>query len=202
MRTRAIGIALIIVGLGFAGWLGAGTAEAVREDRSITGHILGFVLFSLTFLAVGIYLLLVSRGEVKAESKADAQRTILNAVMARGRVSVADVAIECGLSREQVQQHVYDLIGKDLFRGYVNWQRGELVSAEAAQIKDDTCPNCGGRVELAGKGLVRCPYCGTETYLSPAVESVAASEPAPPADVSPQPPPAPADAARQPPPEA
>jgi len=64
------------------------------------------------------------------------------------------------------QSMVGDLIGKDLFRGYVNWDRGELVSAEAAQIKDGTCPNCGGRLELAGKGLVRCPYCGTEIYLS------------------------------------
>jgi tRNA(Ile2) C34 agmatinyltransferase TiaS len=56
-----------------------------------------------------------------------------------------------------VKANIYDLIGKDLFRGFVNWDRGELVSAEAAQIKDGTCPNCGGKVELAGKGLVRCP---------------------------------------------
>jgi DNA-directed RNA polymerase subunit RPC12/RpoP len=73
-----------------------------------------------------------------------------------------------------VRTYIYDLIGKDLFRGYVNWDRGELVSAEAAQIKDGTCPNCGGRLELAGKGLVRCPYCGTEIYLSPAPKGAAA----------------------------
>jgi hypothetical protein len=167
MRTRIIGIVLIIVSLGVDAWLGAGMAEALREDRSITGYVLGVVIFSLPFFAVGIYLLLISRGEVKAETKADTQRTILNAVMTRGRVTVADIAIECSLTREQVREHVYDLIGKDLFRGYVNWDKGELVSAEAAQIKEDTCPNCGGQVKLAGKGLVRCPYCGTETYLSP-----------------------------------
>jgi hypothetical protein len=167
MRTRIIGVVLILVSLGVDAWLGAGTAEAVGEGRSITGHILGFVLFSLPFLAVGIYLLMISRGEARSESKADKQRTILNAVTTRGRVSVADLAIECNLTREQVRDHIYDIIGKDLFRGYVNWDKGELVSAEAAQIKEDTCPNCGGKVELAGKGLVRCPYCGTETYLSP-----------------------------------
>jgi hypothetical protein len=163
MRTRIIGVVLILVSLGVDAWLAAGLASGTRA----TGVALGFVLFSLPFLAVGIYLLMTSRGEVKEESKADKQRTILNAVMTRGRVSVADIAIECNLTREQVRGHVYDLIGKDLFRGYVNWDKGELVSAEAAQIKEDTCPNCGGRVELAGKGLVRCPYCGTETYLSP-----------------------------------
>ena len=118
---------------------------------------LGFVLFSLPFLAVGIYLLLTSRGEVKAESKADKERAILNSVMTRGKVSIPDLAIEGNLTRDQVRDYIYDLIGKDLFRGYVNWERGELVSAEAAQIKDGTCPNCGGRLELAGKGLVRCP---------------------------------------------
>ncbi len=167
MRTRIIGFVLMFIGLAFAAWLVAGIAEAVCEGRSITGHVLGLVLFSVPWFAVAIYLLFVSRGEIKSESKADKQRTILNAVMTRGRVSVADLAIEGGLTREQVRDHIYDLIGKDLFRGYVNWEKGELVSAEAAHIKADTCPNCGGKVELAGKGLVRCPYCGTETYLSP-----------------------------------
>lgn len=167
VRTRIIGIVLVIVGLGVASWLITGLAEAGPNSPK-AGYVLGLVLFSLPFVAVGLYLLLVSRGEVKAETKADKERLILNAVMTRGRVSIADLAIECDLNREQVKEHIYDLIGKDLFRGYVNWERGELVSAEAAQIKEDTCPNCGGRVELAGKGLVRCPYCGTETYLSAA----------------------------------
>ena len=182
MRTRIIGIAMIVVGLGFAAWLSAGVAEAVRGGRSITGHILGYALFSMPFFAVGLYLLLTSRGEVKAETTADKQRTILNAVMTRGRVSVADLAIECQVNREQVKVLIYDIIGKDLFRGYVNWERGELVSAEAAQIKDHTCPNCGGKVELAGKGLVKCPYCGTETYLSAptASEKPPAPQPEPP----------------------
>lgn len=172
MRTRIIGIVLIIVSLGIDAWLAAGLASGSRG----TGVALGFVLFSLPFLAVGIYLLMSSRGEIKAESKADKERAILNSVMTRGRVSVADLAIEGDLNRDQVRDYIYDLIGKDLFRGYVNWDRGELVSAEAAQIKDGSCPNCGGQLQLAGKGLVRCPYCGTETYLSPATPSGAAAE--------------------------
>lgn len=167
MRTRILGIVLMIVGLGVAAWLVVGLTE-LNPGESKAGYVLGLVLFSLPFFAVGLYLLLTSRGEIKAETRADTQRTILNAVMTRGRVGVADLAIECNLTREQVKENIYDLIGKDLFRGYVNWERGELVSAEVAQIKEDTCPNCGGKVELAGKGLVRCPYCGTETYLSPA----------------------------------
>jgi hypothetical protein len=164
MRTRIIGVVLIIVSIGIDAWLGAGLASGARS----TGVALGFVLFSLPFLAVGVYFLMTSRGEVKAESQADKERAILNSVMTRGRVTIPDLAIEGNLSRDQVKGYIYDLIGKDLFRGYVNWDKGELVSAEAAHIKDGTCPNCGGHVELAGKGLVRCPFCGTETYLSPA----------------------------------
>ena len=175
MRTRIIGIVLIIVSVGIDAWLGAGLATGSRA----TGVALGFVLFSLPFLATGIYLLMSARGEIKEESKTDKERAILNAVMTRGRVSVADLAIEGNLNREQVRDFIYDLIGKDLFRGYVNWDKGELVSAEAAQIKDGTCPNCGGQVQLAGKGLVRCPYCGTETYLSRDTSAGVAAEAGP-----------------------
>jgi hypothetical protein len=174
MRTRIIGIVLMVVGLGIAAWLVTGMVEARNANGSISGYVLGLVLFCLPWIAVSLYLLLSSRGELKEESKADKERTILSAVMTRGRVSVADLAIECDLTREQAREYIYDLIGKDLFRGYVNWEKGELVSAEAAQIKADTCPNCGGKVELAGKGLVRCPFCGTETYLSAPNASVRA----------------------------
>jgi hypothetical protein len=163
MQTRAIGIVLLLVGAAVALWLASGLAGG----RSASGAALGFVLFSVPFLAVGLYLVLQSKGEIKAQSRAEKERNILNAVTTRGRVGLADLAIENDASREEVRSYVYDLIGKDLFRGYVNWEKGELVSAEAAQIKDDVCPNCGGQVQLAGKGLVRCPYCGTETFLSP-----------------------------------
>jgi DNA-directed RNA polymerase subunit RPC12/RpoP len=174
MRARRIGIVLLVVGLGIAAWLITGLVEATNQKTTISGYVLGLVLFCLPWFAVSLYLLMTSRGEIKEESKADKERTILGAVMTRGRVSVADLAIECSLTREQVRDYVYDLIGKDLFRGYVNWEKGELVSAEAAQIKSDTCPNCGGKVEIAGKGLVRCPFCGTETYLSPPTSGIKA----------------------------
>ena len=172
MRTRSIGIVLMVVGLGIAAWLVTGLVEANNAQASISGYVLGLVLFCLPWIAVSLYLLLSSRGEIKEESKADKERTILGAVLTRGRVSIADLAIECNLTREQVRDYIYDIISKDLFRGYVNWEKGELVSAEAAQIKADVCPNCGGKVELAGKGLVRCPFCGTETYLSPPSTSI------------------------------
>ena len=166
MQSKIIGIVLVVVAAGISIWLGAGLASSIANHTSVVGLALGFVLFVLPFLAVGLYFLLKSKGEIVQASKADKERAILNSVMTRGRVSLADLAIENNASRDEVRDYIYDLIGKDLFAGYVNWNKGELVSAEAAQIKEGSCPNCGGALELAGKGLVRCPYCGTETYLS------------------------------------
>ncbi len=154
MNSRIIGVVLLVVGAGVAIWLGAGIASG----KSVTGVALGFVLFSLPFIAVGLYFLLQSKGEIVQQTKVDKERAVLNAVTTRGRVGIADLAIENNASRDEVKQYIYDLIGKGLFTGYVNWDKGELVSAEAAQIKEGQCPNCGGAVELAGKGLVRCPY--------------------------------------------
>ncbi len=203
MQSRTIGIVLMIVGAGVAVWLGAGLATG----KSVTGIALGFVLFSLPFFAVGAYFLLRSGGEIKQQTKADKQRSMLDAVTTRGRVGIADLAIENDSSRDEVRAYIYDLIGKGLFTGYVDWDGGELVSAEAANIKEGSCPSCGGAVELAGKGLVKCPFCGAETYLSgpaPGASGAVAQAPAvaSPPPVEPPPPPQPPPAAAASPPTA
>jgi len=28
------------------------------------------------------------------------------------------------------------------------------------------CPNCGGELAFAGKGLIECPWCGSEVFLT------------------------------------
>ena len=110
MRSRIIGIVLIVVSIGVDIWLGTALASGARA----TGVSLAFVLISLPFLAVGVYFLLTGRGEVKAESSVDKERAILNSVMTRGKVSIPDLAIEGNLTRDQVKDYIYDLIGKDL----------------------------------------------------------------------------------------
>ena len=68
--------------------------------------------------------------------------------------------------RDKVKEYVYDLVEKKLFTGYIDWNDGELISIDAAKIETNKCPRCGGELELAGKGVVECPYCGTEIFLS------------------------------------
>jgi len=70
-------------------------------------------------------------------------------------------------SRDEVQSMLYELVNMGLYSGYINWKEGTLYSSEASELRNlDRCKNCGGKLELAGKGVIRCPYCGTEYFLS------------------------------------
>jgi tRNA(Ile2) C34 agmatinyltransferase TiaS len=53
-----------------------------------------------------------------------------------------------------------------VFSGYVNWDEGTLYSEQASELRNMTqCKNCGGNLTLAGKGVIKCPFCGTEYFL-------------------------------------
>jgi hypothetical protein len=95
------------------------------------------------------------------------QRQLLDMVKTRGQLQINDAVFELKATRDDVQRWVHDLVGMGIFSGYVNWDEGILYSVEASQLRDLTrCKHCGGEVQLAGKGVVRCGYCGTEYFLS------------------------------------
>jgi DNA-directed RNA polymerase subunit RPC12/RpoP len=87
-------------------------------------------------------------------------------VQTQGKVDIANASIELGSTRDEVRELIRNLVGKQLFSGYVDWDGGVLYSVEASKIKDGTCPKCGGKIELAGKGIVKCAYCGSEVFLT------------------------------------
>ena len=75
--------------------------------------------------------------------------------------------IELGQPRDEVEDMIRDLVGKQLFSGAINWDRGILYSVESQQLTEGkNCPNCGSQVEFAGKGVIACPYCGSEVFLT------------------------------------
>ena len=93
------------------------------------------------------------------------RQEVLERVLTRGRCKFEVLANELGVSPQMIEEAIYDVVGLKLFTGYVNWPGREIIALEAEQISGDKCPNCGGAIELAGKGMARCPYCGAQTFL-------------------------------------
>ncbi len=157
------GVAVIVLGLAVLG-LFAGAAGLQAAGFGIGVILLGII--SLPLLAAGIFLLAKAGQESKEEDVVVKQRRILDMVTARGQVRISEIVFELKSTREQVQNWVYNLVGLGLFSGYINWDDGMLYSAQASQLRDLTvCKKCGGQVSLAGKGVIKCQYCGTEYFL-------------------------------------
>jgi DNA-directed RNA polymerase subunit RPC12/RpoP len=170
---RVIGLILIaaglVIGVLIAVWLFSGMTEGtLRGSGAIFGLLFAVLVLVAPLVGGGIYFLTRGRAEEKVTAGARRQRRLLDMVATRGQLSIIDVAGELGMTREQIEGDLYDLVGLGLFTGYVDWRKGILRSVEAAQLQGrHTCPNCGGELELAGKGLIKCPYCGAEIFLGP-----------------------------------
>ena len=163
----------ILVGLGCGAFIVYGLVTP-QYGFSGGGAILGGILLLAVVVpvaAVGAYLLIRGGREAAQVQREQAtgvkQRQLLDMVKTRGQVPIADLVFELKSTRDDVQRWVHDLVGMGIFSGYVNWDEGILYSTEASQLRDLTrCKHCGGEVQLAGKGIVRCAYCGTEYFLS------------------------------------
>lgn len=158
----------VVLGVLLVAWLGFGLREDNLEGSgAVLGLILGFGFVVLPLVGGGIYFLLRGRVEAKELEEVREQRKLLDIVSTRGEVAIADLVLELNSTREAVQNDLYELVGRGLFSGYVDWRTGVLYSVQASQLEGRKhCPNCGGEVELAGKGLIKCPYCGAEIFLT------------------------------------
>ena len=171
-QGRTIGIILIaIAAVVFVIAAVLVIAQASTAETTTTGAILGMLIVTLVVVlplgAGGIYLFVKGKQESAAYGEVAQQKKILNMVLAQGKVSLSEVALELDAPRDQVEDMVRDLVGKNLFSGAINWNDGILYSKQASQMKADRkCPNCGGELTLAGKGVIKCPFCGSEVFLA------------------------------------
>ena len=162
-------IGIILAGIGAVILLFA-LLWAATNSMSLGAKVLAVffgAIVAAPLLGFGIYTYSKGQSEAGEEQQIGKERKLLNMVMTQGKVNIADATLEMKTTRDETRQLIYDLIGKQLFTGYVDWKDGMLFSADAAKIRDGgKCPKCGGQLELAGKGIIKCPYCGSEVFLN------------------------------------
>ncbi len=171
---RIVGLILIFFGIAAIGIIGVwALAEMASANSSLTaggaalGIALVFFLVTAPTVGIGVYLVVKGGRESAELAEVDKQRKLLNIVLSRGQVSMSDLVLELGSSSDQVKAWIYDLVGKGLFSGYINWNEGILYSKQAGSIRETKkCPNCGGQMQFGGKGVITCPYCGTDVFLA------------------------------------
>jgi hypothetical protein len=161
-----IGGSILVLIVGGARLVGGISEGTMRTTGALLGGAL-LVIILLPMFGGGLFLLVRSGREAVEEAERDELRKILDMVKSRGQLPISDLAIELGANQREVQDKIHALVGMGIFSGYINWEEGVLYSQDAAGLRDlERCKYCGGELKLAGKGVVTCPYCGTEYFLS------------------------------------
>lgn len=169
---RILGAILIAGGI-IVGIIVVVLMRVYQNEGSLTagaatlGTAVLLIALSLPQLGFGGFLLWKGGQETAVSAQANQQRQLLNIVKSRGQVAISDLVIEMKSTQDTVQQMIHQLVGMGLFSGYVNWQEGMLYSQQAQDLRQlSHCRHCNGQLELAGKGVIRCPFCGTEYFLN------------------------------------
>lgn len=178
----AVAAVVAVLGIGYFA-----TNDAVTGAAKVLG--MAFCLIPAALIAgFGFWFMSKGATENTQFAEVEKQRKILNMVATQGTVQIGNIALETGMTLDQVKNALYDLVGKGLFTGYVDWKGGKLVSAEAAVINQAVisgkCPNCGAPQVVGGKGVIRCEYCGAEFFI-PKSAATATPPSAPPSQPTP-----------------
>jgi hypothetical protein len=168
---KNIALVLVLIAVGWLVAVGGFVLAGYRAGRiDVAAAALGLGIFAffpaLVALVVGGVVWAWGRRVDRELQDLTLERLLLERLEARGQLSLPELAAELRVSPEALREAVYRAAAKNLLTGYVNWQEQKLYSAEVGRLGEHpTCPNCGGQLELAGKGVLRCPYCGSEVFL-------------------------------------
>jgi hypothetical protein len=186
-----LGVGVIVAILGVIYWQSTNNTDSAAKNLGMAVCILPAVIIA----GVGVWFLMQGRSETTQFAQVEKEKKILNVIATQGTVQLSGVALETNMTMDQVKNAIYDLVGKGLFTGYVDWKAGKLVSADAAVINQAVitgkCPNCGAPQVVGGKGVIRCDFCGTEFFIPPGTPVPPPANPASsaPPPTSPAPPP-------------
>ena len=168
---KTVGLILMIVSaallLAFGAWvLTVFSTEETTRGGAVLGLLLAVGVMAPLF-GIGAYLFRKGGQEQREYEQVAKEKQILNAVLTRGQVTVNELVVEMQLPQEEIEQMIHHLVGKQLFSGAIHWPQGVLYSVESQKLTGDSkCPNCGGDLKFAGKGLIVCPYCGSQVFLT------------------------------------
>lgn len=180
---RVVGTILMVVGLilliGGATWL---FSEEITPGGRALGILLGLLVLA-PIIGIGAYLFRQGGAEQAQFATVQQEKKLLNIVLTQGQVTFPELVSELGVPQDHVEDIIREVTGKQLFSGAIDWKRGILYSVESQKlVGEQKCPNCGGDLRFAGKGLVTCPYCGSDVFLTKrAAEETRNAAPAAPA---------------------
>ena len=165
--ARIVGLAIMAISaILFAGWIAAVATSGTTAGGMALGLFLALVVCA-PLLGIGFYLWRKGQQEESEFAQVAQEKQILNMILTQGQVTVQEIIVELQQPRESVEDMIRNLVGKQLFSGAINWEEGVLYSVDSQKLTDGrNCPNCGGEVELAGKGLIHCAWCGSEVFLT------------------------------------
>jgi ribosomal protein S27AE len=179
---RIVGLVMMIgSAVVFLGWTAWSLASMFSEETATTGGVVLGLFMALVVLAplfgIGVYLFRQGTQETEQFAVVQQEKKILNMVLAQGQVTIAQVVAELQAPRDTVEDMIRSLVGKQLFSGAINWDKGILYSVESQSLTENhKCPNCGGDLRFAGKGLIVCPFCGSQVFLTKRAAAATAEE--------------------------
>ncbi len=168
---RTVGMVLMLVSAVLLVAFGAWASVALMSSETTGGGLALGMVIALAVLGpvfgIGAYVFRKGTAEQTEFAGVQQEKKILNMVLTQGQVTIGELVAELEAPRESVEEMIRNLVGKQLFSGAINWEKGILYSVESQELTADRkCPNCGGELTFAGKGLVACPYCGSEVFLT------------------------------------
>jgi len=168
---RTVGAALMLVSAVLLIAFGAWATVALNTSETSSGGMAIGIVIALAVLGpifgIGAYTFRKGTAEKAEMANVQQEKKILNMVLTQGKVTIGELVAELDAPRESVEDMIRNVVGKQLFSGAINWEKGILYSVESQELTGDRkCPNCGGELTFAGKGLVVCPYCGSEVFLT------------------------------------